>query len=67
MRQIPIPAASADNRVALEGLVSRILAAKQLDAQADVSGLEREIDVRVYRLYGLTKDEIKLVEESAAR
>jgi len=50
MRQIPIPAASADNRVALEGLVSRILAAKQLDAQAEVSGLEREIDVRVYRL-----------------
>jgi hypothetical protein len=29
--------------------------------------LEREIDERVYRLYGLTPDEIKLVEESAAR
>ncbi len=27
--------------------------------------LEREIDQRVYRLYGLTADEIKLVEQSA--
>jgi hypothetical protein len=29
--------------------------------------LEWEIDERVYRLYGLTPDEIKLVEESTAR
>jgi hypothetical protein len=28
---------------------------------------EREIDERVYRLYDLTKDEIKLVEEPTAR
>jgi hypothetical protein len=29
-----------------------------------VAALEREIDDRVYRLYGLTKEEVKLVEES---
>jgi len=29
--------------------------------------LEREIDELVYALYGLTPDEIKLVEESALR
>jgi hypothetical protein len=38
---------------------------KQDDAAADVSVLEREIDERVYRLYGLTKNDIALVEESA--
>jgi hypothetical protein len=34
-------------------------------AAADVTAWEREIDERVYRLYGLTKEEIKLVDESA--
>lgn len=29
---------------------------------ADTSSLEREIDERVYRLYGLTKEEIGIVE-----
>ncbi len=40
----------------------RILAAKRADAAADVSAWEREIDERVYRLYGLTAAEIKIVE-----
>jgi TaqI-like C-terminal specificity domain len=50
---------------ALGALVDRILKAKQANAAADTSALEREIDARVYRLYGLTPDEIRLVEESA--
>jgi hypothetical protein len=49
----------------LEELVARILSAKQRDAGMDVSALEREIDELVYALYGLTPDEIKIVEESA--
>ena len=38
--------------------------AKQRDAEADTSVLERELDGAVYGLYGLTPEEIKLVEES---
>jgi hypothetical protein len=34
-------------------------------SSAKRAALEREIDERVYRLYGLTAGEIKLVEESA--
>ncbi len=34
---------------------------------ADTTAWEREIDQLVYELYGLTEDEIKLVEESAKR
>jgi hypothetical protein len=37
-------------------------AAKRADAAADTSAWEREIDDRVYRLYGLTAAEIKIVE-----
>ena len=47
---------------ALVTLVERILAAKRKDASADATGLEREIDQRVYRLYGLRQDEVKIVE-----
>jgi hypothetical protein len=42
--------------------VERILAAKRANPQADTSAWEREIDERVYRLYGLTPAEIKLIE-----
>jgi hypothetical protein len=65
LRELPIPAASPEKQKALERLVDRILAAKQRDAETDVSELEREIDQLVYGLYGLTKEEIQIVEGAA--
>jgi adenine-specific DNA-methyltransferase len=47
---------------AMVGMAKRVLAAKRKSAAADTLGLEREIDERVYRLYGLTQEEIALVE-----
>jgi adenine-specific DNA-methyltransferase len=67
MREFPIPAATPAQQNPVERLVERILSAKQRDAGADVSALERELDELVYALYGLTDDEIKLVEESGQR
>ena len=46
-------------------LVDRILTAKQRDPAADTRALEAELDRRVYALYGLTNEEIALVEEKA--
>ena len=45
-------------------LVDRILAAKQRDARADTRELDQEIDRHVYALYGLTPEEIKIVEDA---
>jgi hypothetical protein len=56
----PIPTASAAERSAIEGLVEKCLAARGENCGA----WEAEINARVARLYGLTPDEIKLVEES---
>lgn len=67
LESFPVPAASPEQQKVVEQLVDRILAAKQWDAKADVSPLEREIDQLVYALYGLTTDEIKLIEDSAQR
>jgi hypothetical protein len=46
-------------------LVERILAAKRKNPAADTSALEREIDEAVYALYGLTPEEINIVEGSS--
>lgn len=64
METVPIPAAPPADREALEALVDRILKARQENPAADVSAQEREIDDRVYRLYGLSKDGIKVVEDA---
>jgi len=46
-------------------LVTRILAAKAVDPATDTTALEQEIDRMVYKLYGLTDEEIKIVEDSS--
>ena len=43
-------------------LVGQILSLKQKDPQADTSALEKQIDVMVYKLYGLTYEEVKIIE-----
>jgi hypothetical protein len=60
--QIPIPTASDAQKEAIEGLVTQILAAKQTNPQSDTSALEAEVDALVYGLYGLTEEEIGIVE-----
>ncbi|MBM4094879.1 MAG: hypothetical protein FJ276_36530 [Planctomycetes bacterium] len=62
LKDTPIPNASRRDQDALADLAHRILAAKQANPHAVVTPWEREIDERVYRLYGLTVEETKLVE-----
>lgn len=64
IKQLPIPNVDAESQITLENLVDQILSAKQTDPQSDTSALEAEIDKIVYELYGLTDEEIKIVEES---
>ncbi len=60
MTQVPIPDQAKFE--SLGKLTDKILAAKRANPDADVSALEREIDALVYKLYGLTVEEIKIVE-----
>jgi adenine-specific DNA-methyltransferase len=62
LSEIPIKRIAPDEQKPFIKLVDRILAVKQRDAEADTSVLEREIDELVYALYGLTSEEIKIVE-----
>ena len=49
----------------MELVIDRIHTAKKADHRADTSALEREIDQQVYALYGLTPEDIAIVEAAA--
>lgn len=44
--------------------VDQILSLKKDNPEADTSALEKEIDFMVYALYGLTQEEIEIVENN---
>ncbi len=60
---LPVPK-NADSLVErkITTLVSRILDLRRQNPATDTSTLEAEIDQRVYHLYGLTAEEIAIVE-----
>lgn len=60
---IELPIKTSDDSI-ITNLVTKILTLKKDNPEADTSALEREIDIMVYELYGLSEEEIKIVEES---
>ena len=62
--QLPIATGDEETKETIRALVQQILTAKQADPAADTTALEAEIDRLVYGLYGLTEEEIALVEGS---
>ena len=62
IRNIPIPTATPAQQQEIITLVDKILAEKKANSMADTSELEQEINKLVYSLYGLTKEEIIIVE-----
>ena len=58
---IPIPKDFSSQKPIIE-IVEKILSAKKANPQADTSVLEREIDQKVYELYGLVPEEIVVIE-----
>ncbi len=65
VEELPIPNATASQQKPIIQAVKTILAAKQPNPAADTSAMEREIDQLVYALYGLTPEEIAIVEGTA--
>jgi len=63
-KKLPIPDVLPEKQKLVEQLVDRILAEKQQNPEADTSELECKIDQLVYSLYGLTPEEIKIVESA---
>ena len=62
LKQIRIPTATLTQKEKLASLVDTILAKRKHNPRADTILEENEIDRLVYNLYGLSEDEIKIVE-----
>jgi len=62
VEKFPLPTIASEKQKPIEKLVESILSAKQKNAEANVSAIEREINHLVYKLYDLTPEEIKIVE-----
>jgi hypothetical protein len=60
--EFPVKLINADEQKPFIDLVDQILDLKKQDSSANTSALEQEIDQLVYELYGLTEEEIKIVE-----
>jgi type I restriction-modification system DNA methylase subunit len=59
---IPIPCCSKEKQFEICLLVKKAIEEKRTNLSADTSMIEQQIDRLVYQLYGLTEDEIKIVE-----
>ena len=64
LESLPIVQATSSQQQPIISLVDRILAAKKADPQTDTRELEAKIDKLVYELYGLTEEEIKIIENN---
>ncbi|MFC1613457.1 Eco57I restriction-modification methylase domain-containing protein [Patescibacteria group bacterium] len=63
LRLFPIKISNKEQQKPFINLVDQILKKKKDNPQADTGDLEKRIDEMVYELYGLTEEEIKVVEK----
>lgn len=66
IERLPIPQITEKNQELADKITDcakQILALKEKDPKANTQKLEKEIDALVYRLYHLTDEEIKIIEE----
>ena len=63
LRELPIPIFGKIENDSIVKYVNKILDIKKEDPHADTVKLESAIDEIVYKLYGLTEEEIKIIEK----
>ena len=61
---IPIANRNSEDKLKISCITSEILTQKSQNPAADTTALEAKIDRLVYELYGLTEEEISIIEES---
>ena len=62
VENLPMPVFSSAESNKIISYVDNIISAKGKNISSDTSALESEIDHLVYQLYGLTEEEIRIVE-----
>lgn len=65
-KQIPFPTLSQSIQTRLSNIVEDIFAISNGDSQSDISSYEREIDLIVYKLYGLEYSEVLIIDSETS-
>lgn len=65
IEEMPLVKIDARAQRKISDTAHEILAAKRKHPDADTAALERDIDLQVYTIYGLTPEEIEAVEQAA--
>lgn len=65
LKGIPLPTNWQKQSSTLSKSIDSVLSASERNSRVNISALEREIDQQVYALYGLTPEEIAIVEGTA--
>lgn len=63
LSEIPIKCVSFDVQYSIVEIVDKIIALKRTNQNYDTYALENQIDNLIYRIYGLTEEEVKIVEQ----
>lgn len=62
LKEFPLPSITSEEKKTITDLVEQILYLKKNNQQVNTSDLENQIDLLVYKLYGLTYDEVLIVD-----
>lgn len=66
IEQLPLPKLDTQEKIMLstqiESLVDEILSGKEIDQKTDSKAIEIQIDILVYKLFGLSEEEVKIIE-----
>ncbi len=65
IQQLPIPVVSPEDQAPIVALVDQILSVRNADPKADTSNLEAQVEELVKGLYGLTEEEVAVVEDNS--
>lgn len=60
----PLPIIISKNQSSIVNLVNEAIKIKKEDSKADITNIENQIDILVYKLYGLSYEEIEVITPS---
>lgn len=58
----PLPIIISKNQSSIVNLVNEAIRIKKEDSKADITNIENQIDILVYKLYNLTYEEVKVID-----
>ena len=60
--KIPVPTISLEKQKEVSSLVEEIISTKKQSTEDDTSALEADMDQKIFEIYGLSDEEVRIIE-----